>query len=664
MMAGFGDVNREIGALKDNLSELASGSKGIAALARQFAKLKMPTEAIDQIRELSRATEGLATNQAKLAQDAAETAKAWRQMAEASKGMRLPGAPPVRPGATPRSGHGHTSMLDAAMGAQMAGDAGMGLLERGFRDYADVQLQGAMAQSDKRVTDAVMQRANALIATLQKQYPALTQAEGLTLFRNTMGVFGNADELLEALPGAARLQQLYQLAPIGKGGSGGSEVQAAEKAGDALQAFINPKTQKLDKDLYSQWMDFQARSYQAGGGLIDAKSWLAFARTSRSAGISLSPHALEEAQALLEMSPGRTGTAMMSAFQVFGASTKHMTKKNRSAWSDAGLLNKKSGDIVDRELYQKDPFEWVWKDMLPRLAKKGVTTRDQILRWLTDNGQRSTVSGYLADIAIGRTPISNTATKMEVQDPNLVDKLTQTDTGKLAAFHAAETNFFVALGKFEEGPGIALLTKLTDALNGIVKVATDHPDAAANIVLYGGGMALLAKVFGDTAMATIFVGGPLLNGFKGLARVLVPFASDGLAGAALATLGGAGAGSLVALGVGIIGLAAATTYASQHLPSVYPNVAPGKPEGGITTGLKSGLFGVAGGMAGMALQYFGLDPSAKPSAVTVQTTNHIYIDGKKVQTTASTSLGVQSGTTGHDGRMGLYPAGPSAGSGQ
>jgi len=217
-----------------------------------------------------------------------------------------------------RVSHGHG--MDAAMGAQMGGDFGTGLMERGFHAYGDVQREQIMTQADTRVTDAVLAQANKKIADLQKLYPALTQAEGLTLFRNGMGLIGDAGEAMEMLPGATRLQQLYQLAPAGRGGSGGSEVQAAEKAGDIMQQFVNPTTHKIDSKLYDQWMDFQSKSYLAGGGLVDAKNWLAFARTSRSAGIGMSPKALEEAQALLEISPGRTGTALMSAFQVFGAS--------------------------------------------------------------------------------------------------------------------------------------------------------------------------------------------------------------------------------------------------------------------------------------------------------------------------------------------------------
>ena len=299
-------------------------------------------------------------------------------------------------------------------------------------------------------------------------------------------------------------------------------------------------------------MDFQAKSYLAGGGLVDAKNWLAFARTSRTAGIGLSPRALEEAQALLEISPGRTGTALNSAFQVFGASTHHMTKQTHKAWSDAKLLDPKTGDIVDRTLYATDPFEWVWKDLMPKLADRGIKTRDQILKWLTDNGQRSTVSGVLADIAIGQAPIQNTATRVESQDPKALDKLVNSDLGKLAALQAAETGFFVALGKFGEGPGLTVLSQLTQSLNGLTRLANEHPRAAADLIAVGGGLAILSKVAGDAAM-TIYLGAPLVQGMSALAKSVLPFGKGGAAELAIAeAAGGLGGGSIAALAAAVV----------------------------------------------------------------------------------------------------------------
>ena len=703
VMAAFEQVNRTVAQFKDNLAELSGSGKGVSALIRQLNRLKVPPEALDGLREMGNVTRTLEEAQAGLAKEARETAQAWRQMAEASKQVRLPsgGGAGGRQGGKGGGGHGwsHGDLVDGAMGAQMAGDAGMGLAGQAFHAYADVQLQTTLAQADKRVTDAVMARANGVITTLQKQYPALTQAEGLTLFRNTMGIFGDADESLAALPGAVRLQQLYELAPLGKGGTGGSEVQAAEKAGDAMQSFIDPKTGKLDKGLYDKWMDLQARSYTAGGGLVDAKNWLAFARTSRSAGIGLSDRALEETQALLEMSPGRTGTALMSAFQVFGASTKHMTKANRGAWNKAGLLDK-SGDIVDQQLYQKDPYAWVWDEMVPKLAARGIKTREQVLKWLTENGQRGTVSGLLADIAVGKTPITNTATKMENQDPKLVDKLVNTDVGKLAAFHAAETNFLVALGKFGEGPGLTLLTDLTKILNKLVEEAEAHPEAAKRLIGVGLGLSLLSKVVGDSAMAALFIGGPLVKGVGGLAKVLTKFAAGGEAEVALATLAGTGVGSLLALSGAIVALGAAAGYASLHMSPVIPSATPDKPSGTFGQALRTGMFGASIGVAGSFLDMLGLDfsspktpapapvpPSQAQHAVatplqphatvaeqmaqydkdrhlTVNTTNYIMVDGKVVAKAVTqqqvAALKSAAGPTGGDARAVPTPAGATA----
>ncbi len=586
--------------------------------------------------------------------------------------------------AAQRSRQSHAHGMDAALGAQMAGDAGMGLVERGFHAYADVQQQQIMAQADSRITDAVMTQANTLVANLQKKYPALTQAEGLTVFRNTMGIFGNARESMDAMPDAVRLQQLYQLAPLGRGGTGGSEVQAAEKAGDAMQAFIDPKTQQLDKGLYKQWMDFQARSYLAGGGLVDAKGWLAFSRTARSAGIGLNPRALEETQALLEMSPGRTGTALMSAFQVFGASTSHMTKQNKAAWGKAGLLGK-DGNIVDQGLYQQNPFEWVWKDLVPRLQAQGLKTREQLLKWLTDHGQRGTVAGILSDIAIGQTPITNTANKMDAQDPNAVDKLVNSDIGKLAALQAAETNFFVAVGKFGEGPGLMVLTKLTDALNALTKLANDHPEAAKWFITTAGGMALMSKAAGDVAM-TIYLGAPMVQGMAALARAVLPFGKGGEAELAIATAaGGAGvAGSLAALAAAIVLLPPALKMGVEAMnsalgitPPQSGSAAKGAGHGPWTSsnhpagqswsdwwhGLSQPLAGgtVGGGRGSVhatkSAYVTGSDDTLSGRPIILMVDGRVLgqVVGGQLDRSSRNSASVQFGRTAHDGRMTPVP---------
>jgi hypothetical protein len=110
------------------------------------------------------------------------------------------------------------------------------------------------------------------------------------------------------------------------------------------------------------------------------------------------------------------------------------------------------------------------------------------------------------------------------------------DTGKLAALQAAETNFFVALGKFTQGPGLALINNLAQGMNNLADAMNAHPDAARRIIEIGGGLALLSKIAGDSAMAYLFVGGPLVGGLKSLSRVLMPFVPGGPASLGLAGL--------------------------------------------------------------------------------------------------------------------------------
>ena len=565
MISAFDRVNTAIRTTQDALSRLGDKSGALGRISEsldRLSKIRMGSGLADDMTAAMDRAKEMASQSKLMAESADKAAAAWRAMAETKLPRFAP--PPAPPGGGSGSGRGgghgsHSGVLmDAAIGGQIVGDAGLNVVEQGFMANAQLQQQLILLQADKRVTNSVVAKLQAQIATLQKSYPALTQLQAVKLYSENQGVFGDPSEALATLPGSVRLEQLYQLRGTGQGGTGGDENLAATKAGDALQAFINPKTKQIDVDLFNKWIAFQTKSVLAGGGIVDAKSWLTYARTARASGIGYNQDALEYTQALLELSPGRTGTALNSAFQLFGASTANLTDKTRAAWEKVGLIGK-NGKLDDASGFQSNPYTWIWDVLLPKLAKQGIASRQQIIAWLTAHGQRQTVSGVFADIAIGETNIAKTKARFDAEDPNTVDKLQQSDIGKLAALATAENNFLVALGKFEEGPGVAILTGLTKGLNDLTAWATAHPELAKTLALTGAGMAILAKAAGDLAL-TIYLGAPLVSGLGSLAksgadlartgaglvttadglavlsRAVLPFAVGGVAGLAIAGL--------------------------------------------------------------------------------------------------------------------------------
>ena len=554
MIAAFDTLNSKLKTTQDALSRLGRKGGSLSKLGDsldRLSKMRLGSGLADDMSAVADRAKAITSQVDAMAAASERASRAWRTMANTRA--------PAGGGASNSSrgiGNSGSMLVDTAMVGSIVGDSGTNLIGAGWAANAAVQQQVILAEADKRVTPAIVAKVQAAVAQLQKQYPSLTQVEGLKLFREGMGVFGSSDEALATLPGTVRLQQLYQLTGQGQGGTGGDETQAALKAGDALQSFINPKTGQIDADLFNRFMDFQSRSMLAGGGLVDAKSWLTYARTARASGIGYNRDALEYTQALLELSPGRTGTALQSAFQLFGASTANLSDKNKAAWQQAGLIGK-NGQLADASGFQSDPYTWVWNTLLPKLAKQGITSRQQILAWLSAHGQRSTVAGVLSDIAIGETNIQKTKARFDAQDPNAVNALQNSDSGKLQALAAAESNFLVALGKFEEGPGVKILTDLTNALNSITNWATAHPGTAKILVEIGGGVAILADAASKLAM-TIYFGAPLVRGLASLASKATDLAKAGvgLAGAAKGLDGLAAAAAPFASG-GPVGLALA-----------------------------------------------------------------------------------------------------------
>jgi hypothetical protein len=461
--------------------------------------------------------------------------------------------------------------VDVGIAGTMVGDAGLDLATAGFMANMNVVTEQATLSANKLNTPAVRSQVGNKIQSLQKANPSLTQMEGLQDYADALGVFGDPKEALAAMPAIVHFQQLQKMRSTdGTDGGNTDQVLAAIKSGDIMQSFIDPKTKKFDVGMFNQFMAFQQQSLLAGNGIVTPKSWLAFARSARVAGMLLDPQALAYSQALLEQSPGRSGTAMSSAFQLFGnGNPKMLTDKNRAAWEQVGLLDKNGKPVNDAQ-YQKDPFEWVWNTLEPKLRSAGYKTEQQQLSWIAGNMQRSTIAGLFSDIIAGETGIKKTAGL--VNDQQQLD-LNKTPAGQLAAFQAGQQNFLVALGKFESGPGIKILNSLTDAFNGMANWANKNPGLAKYIVEIGGGFIIFSKAAGTLANV-VAIGGPLVRGFGGLALVALKFAkgagaAEGLANAASGLSGLASEAALFAKGgvaaEGLLGLAAGITAITAAL---------------------------------------------------------------------------------------------------
>ena len=132
----------------------------------------------------------------------------------------------------------------------------------------------------------------------------------------------------------------------------------------------------------------------ATGGRVGPNEWLNMIKTGGLAAKGLKDESFyyQMEPLVQEMGGNRVGTSLMSAYQNLyqGRTTKRSAKK----LEEFGLIGDKSkvthdkagqlsflnpGALLGSDLFRENQFEWMEKVLLPQLAKKGITEKNQVL---------------------------------------------------------------------------------------------------------------------------------------------------------------------------------------------------------------------------------------------------------------------------------------------
>ena len=679
---GFEDIDRLIKGTQSNLGKLASeikelsgNNRGIGALARALEKVKIPDSTLSGLREMGTLTRNLAEAQANVARDAMASAKAFRDMAQASRQSSGGGG---------RGHRSHASMLDAAMGAQMVGDAGTGFFEKAFMASADASHLMTQFQQNTSVTPGDLAKIRAKADALTQAVPGTTITENLHTILDAYTITGQIGEALNASGGMAKLSLLYQSLPSSHRGD---PAYAAGQAIEVMQRFYDPKTHQVDMGAFNAQLAAMAKVAVGTGGRVSGDAYLSFAKQARMGGMLASDEFLYGDLPALMISLGgsRAGTGDAATYRQFvqGKMTKgaysqlqHFGLVDRGAGWSHGQVQDMTKHLAGAEEFLTNPAAWVRDVLIPQLGRKGVNINDRASVG-TNIGQWASTStglGFLLELALGMPGLMKEKGKIAGVNADPMSVVNATDPmQKLREFHAAETNLMTTLGDTAMGPALEALKGLTNALRQMMDTVKDHPTAAKDIMLIGGGMALLAKVAGDAAM-TIFVGAPLVKGLGSLAKAVLPFSAGGAGETALATLAGPlGLGEITlllgGLALAVTGLPPLLKAATDMLPSGVPGANLRSPtHAGGVAGKGSPWSQYLGGGGGTSQDWssylWGGTPHAGANMRSgTPIVNNVYIDGKKVAGALMGSSGVQRGTTGFDGTRSLMPAGIPQGTG-
>ena len=595
------------------MASSSRGIGALVATMKEMSGIRVGAAAIEDVQRMSTLTRELTEQQEQLAAATRQTAGAWRQMAQAGAGIAHgaaigpggigggpgygtaygnrggawppgtaawaggpnapggggggvpPGTPgPASPGGRSRRAPAHVDWWGMAYAAQTSGNAGTSFLERSLNAEMEVEQQLAQFRMNTGVKDADIQRIRARAEALAHSIPGTTIAENLHTILDAYTVTGNLGEAMAGSEGMAKLRYLLANLP---GQHRGDQAFAAAQAVEVMQRFYDPKTHQVNIDAMNQQIGAMAQVAAGTGGRADPGMYLGFAKQARIGGMVANDQFLyrDLPAMLIALGGSRAGTGEASTFMQFITGT--MTKNAANALKSAGLLDQnatwKGGRVQGmaqhfhgQDVFAQNPVEWVRQYILDPtngvLARNHVDPNDRLAmdRFLSSWNARQTGLGFMAEITLGMGGINKEGGKIAQTTANPLGVVQQFDPyQKLREFNAAENELLVTLGQGAIGPALEALKGLTSVLRDLITAAKEYPSVARDIMLVGGGLAVLAKGAGEVGMALV-IGGPVLTGIFALSRAAQSL--PGPLGAAATGIGGllGPLGGLIALAGG------------------------------------------------------------------------------------------------------------------
>lgn len=588
--------------------ETAKAARSAAAAMERMAKVDF-SRSVSGAEKLAQAMDTTAQAAQRVTNNAQQVAEAWsnaaknaKDAADAMKSVRTPaglgggrggggGGGVLPPGERPMGEH---DWLLASIAASTVAETATKGVRAAFDPAANVQSMLQLLQTDTRVSAQQAAEAQKVATQLairplsQGGVPGSTIQENLGAIRDLKLITGDLGEALQVLPQFARLASVLNVVHEQRTGTKDpafAAAKAVEILGKMFEETRNPVTGEEERRLSMpelvKTMDAITRMVMTTNGRVDPQMFLQFAKQGTVAGMKMSDKFLFQDLPLFLQTQGgyRTGTAFQSMLQVFDEGK--LTAKSLQALEDIGLA--KPGSV--KETKQRDPvtgrlrtrelvdsggiynLPLMFSDLPAYLEKaqqlmeaKGIHGVEAQIDALGKASQRSTIARFLGE-ALKDLPVfkrEEATNQAQINDPLkfLMDKQVNAN---LQALNAAFENFKTLMGLPAMKDALAMLQKLTQALNEFADFLTKHPTLGKYLTEVG----TAAAAVGTTLAAvttTVWLTAPALKMFKGLLGEIIGLgakaatiglksaaapAAEAAAGAAAA---GGGAAALVATG--------------------------------------------------------------------------------------------------------------------
>jgi hypothetical protein len=267
---------------------------------------------------------------------------------------------------------------------------------------------------------------------------------------------------------------------------------------------------------FRNYLDGIIRAAQVEGPNFDPGKMLQFAQRAKISRLALDPEFLSTVVPALvtDMGSSQAGTAMATAFKSFLLGDPSLNGKTYQARQKALGIRGANGELVEGELYGRNPYDWVKQVLVPALTKAGTNMSDptavskavgqlssntnatQMLttmieqRWQFDRAGQQYHGAMGLDAAVG----------IEGKDPYAAWAGLTSAFDNFAAAVADKTDIIV--------PG---LNKLTAALNAMAAWVEQNPTPAVLAAGAGVGVAGFAAWKGLSGIGGLITAGPHLN---------------------------------------------------------------------------------------------------------------------------------------------------------
>ncbi len=241
-------------------------------------------------------------------------------------------------------------------GAHVVNRAGRGLAIAGASEKREGFRQNLAGLTEPE-RKAIVAESNRLTGL----YPSISSVDLQELARGARNLTGDVRRGLDLLPDIARARVAIQSAT---GEPGDGDLDRLMKAGDIAGLQDNP-------DRFRAFLENFTKAVQVEGKQLNASDYLAFFKRAKMAGAGFGDDFIAAAMPTLsqELGGASAGTALATAYQQFVSG--RAKKEVIAAHKEAGLRDK-SGNLVDRQEFIANPFEWIQKHIRPLLEKSGV----------------------------------------------------------------------------------------------------------------------------------------------------------------------------------------------------------------------------------------------------------------------------------------------------